>query len=259
MLTPPGLKGKQYRITGTAYPRLRRPNQRRRHVLIAIAGVLTLSVLTWGTVQLVGIFSGGKRATAASACVRAISARLPAADSVDGLTAPTGPPGPATGAARLSGGASGAASAAASGAASGTATGSASAAASGAAAPPGAAAANGITVNVYNATGKAGLAGRTAALLKQRGFTIGTIGNAPAALQNKVAGSARITGGSAGAKAMTVLRSEVAGATPATDQRKDASVDLVLGNGFTALATPAQAAQALALATGPAPSASAHC
>jgi len=242
MLTPPGLKGKQYRITGTAYPRLRRPHQRRRHVLLAVAGVLTLSVLTWGTVQLVGIFSGSRHTAAAAACIRAATTRavIPGSDSgsgsgsADGLTAPTGPPiaPPATWA-------SGAAKAAG--------------AANGVAAP------NGITVNVYNATGKAGLAGRTAALLKQRGFTIGTIGNAPAALQNKVAGSARITGGSAGAKAMTVLRSEVAGATPATDQRKDASVDLVLGNGFTALATPAQTAQALALATGPAPSASAHC
>lgn len=247
MLTPPGLKGKQYRITGTAYPRLRRPHQRRRHVLIAIAGVLTLSVLTWGTVQLVGVFGGGRRATAATACVRAISARLPDSGSADGLTAPTGAAGavPAT---RVSGAASAA-----------SASGPASGSASGAAAAPGAAAAKGITVNVYNATDKAGLAGRTAALLKQRGFTIGTIGNAPAQLQDKVAGTARITGGAAGTKAMTVLRSEVAGAVPATDQRKDASVDLVLGNGFTALATPAQAAQALAQAAGPAPSASGHC
>ncbi|QMU67011.1 LytR C-terminal domain-containing protein [Streptacidiphilus sp. P02-A3a] len=245
MLTPPGLKGKQYRITGTAYPRLRRPHQRRRHVLIAIAGVLTLSVLTWGTVQLVDVFGGGKHATAATACVRALSARLPDPGSADSLVAPPGTPGAAVGRA--------------SGAVSGPPSGSASAGASGAAAPPGAAAAKGITVNVYNATDKAGLAGRTAALLKQRGFTIGTVGNAPAQLQDKVTGTARITGGAAGTKAVTVLRSEVAGAVPATDQRKDASVDLVLGNGFTALATPDQAAQALALAAGPAPSASAHC
>jgi hypothetical protein len=232
MLTPPGLKGKQYRITGTAYPRLRRPHQRRRYVLLAIAGVLTLSVLTWGTVQLVGIFSGHRHVTA-GACVRAASARRSVPGSGDGLTAPTGPPGAAP-----------------------TARTSASAAAPGTGA---AAAPNGVTVNVYNATSKAGLAGRTAALLKQRGFTIGTIGNAPAQLQNKVAGSAQVTGGSAGVKAMTVVRSEVAGATPVTDRRKDASVDLTLGNGFTALASPAQAAQALALAAGPAPSASPHC
>jgi len=248
MLTPPGLKGKQYRITGTAYPRLRRPHQRRRHVLLAVAGVLTLSVLTWGTVQLVGIFSGSRHTAAAAACIRAATTRavIPSSDSAsssgsasgsgsaDGLTAPTGPPiaPPATWA-------SGAAKAAG--------------AANGVAAP------NGITVNVYNATGKAGLAGRTAALLKQRGFTIGTIGNAPAQLQNKVTGSAQVAGGSAGVKSMTVLRSEVAGAVPVTDKRKDASVDLILGNSFTALATPAQAAQAQALANAPAPSPSGHC
>jgi LytR cell envelope-related transcriptional attenuator len=249
MLTPPGLKGKQYRITGTAYPRLRRPHQRRRHVLIAVAGVLTLSVLTWGTVQLVGIFSGSRHVAAATACVRAASARLAVPGSGDGLAAPTGPPGAAP-AARISGAPPATGPAATSGATSGAATGTASGAAS---------APNGITVNVYNATDKAGLAGRTAALLKQRGFTIGAIGNAPAQLQNKVTGSARVTGGSAGTKAMTVLRSEVAGATPVTDGRRDASVDLVLGNGFTALATPAQAAQALALATAPSPSASGHC
>ena len=250
MLTPPGLKGKQYRITGTAYPRLRRPHQRRRHILIAVAGVLALSVLTWGTVQLVGIFSGSRHTSAAGACLRAGTAPAPA--SGDGLAFPsTAPSGSA--AASIPASSASAASSASS---------SASAAASGAASVAGAgaaAAANGITVNVYNATGHAGLAGRTAQLLKQRGFTIGTIGNAPAPLQNKVTGTAQVTGGSAGTKAMAVLRSEVAGATPVTDQRKDASVDLVIGNAFTALATPAQAAQALALATGPAPSASAHC
>jgi hypothetical protein len=243
MLTPPGLKGKQYRITGTAYPRLRRPRERRRHILIAIAGVLALSVLSWGTVELIGIFSGARHTSAAGTCVRAAEAPVPA--SGDGLLPPT---------AAASGKASGAASSKASGAAApGTATGAASV--SGAGAAVGA----GITVNVYNATNQAGLAGRTAALLKQRGFTIGTIGNAPAPLQNKVVGTAQVTGGSAGAKAMAVLRSEVTGAKPVTDQRKDATVDLVIGNAFTALATPAQAAQALALATAPSPAASAHC
>ncbi|QMU79921.1 LytR C-terminal domain-containing protein [Streptacidiphilus sp. PB12-B1b] len=239
MLTPPGLKGKQYRITGTAYPRLRRPRERRRHILIAVAGVLALSVLSWGTVQLVGIFSGARHTSAARNCVRAVGAAVPA--SGDGLVLPSAP---------------------ASGRVSGTASGTPSGRASGAAAVSGAGAAAagaGITVNVYNATNQAGLAGRTAALLRQRGFTIGTIGNAPAPLQNKVVGPAQVTGGAAGAKAMAVLRSEVTGAKPVTDQRKDATVDLVLGNAFTALATPAQAAQALALATAPSPAASAHC
>ena len=241
MFTPPGLKGKQFRITGNSFPRLRRPHQRRRHVLMAIAGVLTMSVLAWGTVQLVGIFGGGHKATAASNCVLKHNTSAAAGDSL-AMTASTAAP-----SASASGSASGAASAAPSGAA---------AAAPGAKAPlPG----TGITVNVYNATNQVGLAGRTAALLRLRGFTIGRIGNAPTALQNKVTGPAQVTGGSAGAKAMTVLGSEVTGAKPVTDLRKDASVDLVIGNRFTALATPAQAAQALAVATRPVPAASGHC
>lgn len=236
MLTPPGLKGKQYRITGTAYPRLRRPHQRRRRILLGIAGVLTLSVLAWGTVQLVGIFAGGRRVTGAGtgACVHAASG-----DAADSISAP-------------SGGASARARASASARASGGASAGAKAAAG---TGPGA----GITVNVYNATNQAGLAGRTAALLRQRGFTIGTVGNAPAPLQSKIAGPAQVTGGAAGAKAMLVLGSEVTGAKPVTDTRRDGSVDLVLGNTFTALATPAQAAQALTLATRPSPAATARC
>jgi hypothetical protein len=239
MFTPPGLKGRQFRITGNSFPRLRRPHQRRRHILLAIAGVLTLSVLSWGTVQLVGIFGGDRKATAAATCV--LRQGEAASGSGDGLALVAGPAPRASGSAsahaRTVAGASPAATAAA------------------AAALPGA----GITVNVFNATDQSGLAGRTAALLKQRGFTIGRIGNAPAPLQNKVTGPAQVTGGRAGAKAMAVLSSEVTGAKPVTDVRKDASVDLVIGNGFTALATPAQAAQALAVASKPQPVASPHC
>lgn len=57
MLTPPGMGGK-YRITGTIYPRMRRPSKRRRIVLSAAAGVVVVGLLGWGTVQLVGVFGG---------------------------------------------------------------------------------------------------------------------------------------------------------------------------------------------------------
>jgi hypothetical protein len=178
MFTPPGLKGRQFRITGNSFPRLRRPHQRRRHILLAIAGVLTLSVLSWGTVQLVGIFGGDRKATAAATCV--LRQGEAASGSGDGLALVAGPAPRASGSAsahaRTVAGASPAATAAA------------------AAALPGA----GITVNVFNATDQSGLAGRTAALLKQRGFTIGRIGNAPAPLQNKVTGPAQVTGGPPG-------------------------------------------------------------
>lgn len=241
MLTPPGLKGKQYRITGTTYPRLARPNTRRRRILQSVSGVVVLAVLGWGTVQLVDVFGGGHKKTAAAGCTRTTTAA-----------------GAAAGTAGSADKASGAASAAPSGSAPASASPVAAAFAAlvpGAVPKPAA-----VTVNVYNATNRAGLAGQTAAELKKRGFTIGKIGNAPAALENKVPGSAQVTGGKAGAAMMTLLGTEVSGSHPVTDKRNDTTVDLVLGNGFSALATPAQAAQAVALASRPTPSATAaHC
>ena len=237
MLTPPGLKGKQYRITGTTYPRLARPNTRRRRILQSVSGVVVLAVLGWGTVQLVDVFGGGHKKTAAAGCTRTTTA-AGTAGSADK--------------------ASGAASAAPSGSA--PASTSPVAAAFAALVPGAVPKPAAVTVNVYNATNRAGLAGQTAADLKKRGFTIGKIGNAPAALENKVPGSAQVTGGKAGAAMMTLLGTEVSGSHPVTDKRNDTTVDLVLGNGFSALATPAQAAQAVALASRPTPSATAaHC
>lgn len=236
MLTPPGLKGKQYRVTGTTYPRLARPNTRRRRIVQSVTGVVVLAVLGWGTFQLVDVFGGHKK-TAAAGCTRTTTA-AGTAGSADK--------------------ASGAASAAPSGSAPVSASPAVAAFAAlvpGAVPKPAA-----VTVNVYNATNRAGLAGQTAAELKKRGFTIGKIGNAPAALQNKIPGSAQVSGGKAGAAMMTLLGTEVTGSHPVTDKRNDTSVDLVLGNGFSALATPAQAAKAVALASRPSPSATAaHC
>lgn len=68
MLTPPGMGGK-YRITGAKYPRMRRPRHRRRIVLAAIAAVVALGLVGWGTVQLVDVFTaddGTKKTTTAS-------------------------------------------------------------------------------------------------------------------------------------------------------------------------------------------------
>jgi hypothetical protein len=237
MLTPPGLKGKQFRITGTAYPRLRRPSRRRRWTVFGITAVTILAVLGWGSVQLFDVFGGGKKAAAAAGCTRVSTA------SGDAANPSAKPSGKAT--AGASAGASASAAAGAGGAA--------------AAAPGGVPKPNAITVNVYNATNRTGLAGQTAAQLKLRGFLIGKVGNAPALLQNKLTGTAQVTGSSASKALMTVIVSEIAGAKPVVDARKDASVDLVIGNGFTALATPAQAAQALALATKPTTPPAPHC
>jgi hypothetical protein len=58
MLTPPGM-GRQYRITGDKYPRMRRPRGRRRLVFLAAVAVAALGLIGWGTLQLVDVFTGG--------------------------------------------------------------------------------------------------------------------------------------------------------------------------------------------------------
>lgn len=202
MLTPPGLKGKQYRVTGNSYPHLVPPNKRRRRIVGLVAAMLAMAVIGWGAVQLTDIF-GTKSGKAAAACASAsASARAEAEKAARAGAVPK----PHT-----------------------------------------------VTVNVYNATTKSGLAGRTADELKKRGFTIGKVGNAPAALDKKVKESAELMGGPAASKALTLLGSHVAGAKTVPDTRAGGSVDFVIGNAFTTLRTPAQAAQALAVATKPSP------
>ncbi|MEU6220487.1 LytR C-terminal domain-containing protein [Streptomyces sp. NPDC047022] len=64
MLTPPGMGG-QYRITGDKYPRMRRPRRRGRLVFAVIASVAAIGLIGWGTLQLIDVFTGGGKATAA--------------------------------------------------------------------------------------------------------------------------------------------------------------------------------------------------
>ncbi|MET8698433.1 LytR C-terminal domain-containing protein [Kitasatospora sp. NPDC004723] len=214
MLTPQGLKGKQYRITGNSYPRLGRPPKRSRRVLALIGAVLALALIGLGGVQLWDIFSGKGKSASAQAC---------ATPSGKPLAAPTE--------------------------AAPTAPGSATAPIDPKAVPQPAA----VTVNVYNATAKAGLAARTAEELKKRGFTIGKVGNAPAELDKKVPGTAQVIAGAAGAGASTLVGSVIAGATSTADARTDTTVDFVIGDSYNALLDETQAAAALALATKPVP------
>lgn len=223
MLTPQGLKGKQYRITGNAYPRLGRPPKKSRKVIAALAGLLALALIALGGVQLYDIFSGRDKHTSAQAC---------ASPSGKALAAPTAGATPGT------------------------------PAASGAPAAPGGdphtiPQATAVTVNIYNATTKAGLAGRTAEEFKKRGFVIGKVGNAPAELDKKVPGTAQVIAGPSGAGAGTLVGSQIAGATVTADARTDASVDFVIGDSYNALLDETQAAAALALAVKPSPTPSA--
>lgn len=58
MLTPPGMGGKKYRITGDRYPRMRRPRHRRRIALALVATACALGLAGWGTLQLIDVFGG---------------------------------------------------------------------------------------------------------------------------------------------------------------------------------------------------------
>ncbi|WP_280667281.1 MULTISPECIES: LytR C-terminal domain-containing protein [unclassified Kitasatospora] len=251
MLTPQGLKGKQFRITGTSYPRLGPPPRRGRRILMLVGSLLALSLIALGGVQLVDIFTGKAKHGTAQAC----ASHQPSGKPLAAPVAVSGSP-------AVSG--SSAASASSSTASSASTSAAPVAGASPAAAAPSlpVAAASAIpqpqtvTVNVYNATDKAGLAARTADELKKRGFTVGKVGNAPSALDKKVPGTAELVAGQAGIGAATLLGSQVTGAATMADERTDASVDFVIGDGYSALLDPNAAAAALAAALKPTPSAS---
>jgi hypothetical protein len=95
-----------------------------------------------------------------------------------------------------------------------------------------------VTVNVYNATTKGGLAKSASEQMAERGFAIGDVDNDP--LEVAVTGVAVVRHGPQGERSAQLVAANVAGATLLVDGREDASVDLVLGNQFTALATPTE-------------------
>ncbi len=112
-----------------------------------------------------------------------------------------------------------------------------------------------FTLNVYNSTQRHGLAASTAAQLKSRGFVIGQVTNDP--LKANLAISAQVRGAKSQAAEERQVAAEVPGARIQTDSRTDPSVDLVLGSGFTSLASTQQATAALQAAAAAEASASA--
>ncbi|MFB6628671.1 LytR C-terminal domain-containing protein [Streptomyces sp. NPDC056362] len=113
-----------------------------------------------------------------------------------------------------------------------------------------------ITVNVYNATARSGLAKTTADELKKRGFKIGKVGNAPVAYDKKVPGAGLLLGAPAATRgAFSVLGTQLAGATAKTDTRGTADVDLIIGTAFKTLSPKATADAALVALAKPAPTA----
>ncbi|MEU9856419.1 LytR C-terminal domain-containing protein [Streptomyces sp. NPDC047974] len=111
-----------------------------------------------------------------------------------------------------------------------------------------------VTVNVYNATPRKGLAKATADELKKRGFAIGKIGNAPAAYDKKVPGAGLLLGAPAASKgAFAVLGTQLTGATTKVDARTTADVDLIIGTAFKTLSPKATADAALVALAKPKP------
>ncbi|MFJ2216664.1 LytR C-terminal domain-containing protein [Streptomyces sp. NPDC101062] len=200
MLTPPGMGGK-YRITGSKYPRMRRPRHRRRIVLAAVAAVVALGLAGWGTLQLIDVFSGDSTKTT----------------TASGRTTPDCKPSPSptTPAKALP--------------------------------KP-----EQITVNVYNATSRGGLAKTTADELRKRGFVIGKVGNAPETYDKKVPGTGMLLGATTVSdSALTVLGTQLKGATPKADTRTTKDVDLIIGSAFKTLNVQKDADQALATLSAP--------
>ena len=112
-----------------------------------------------------------------------------------------------------------------------------------------------ITVNVLNATTRAGLAKKTADELKKRGFRIGDVGNAPEQYDKKVKGAGMLLGPAAALNtSLPVLAAQFPAAERRTDAaRAGAAVDLIIGDAFKSLATRPAADKALAALTAPEP------
>ncbi|ELS54498.1 LytR C-terminal domain-containing protein [Streptomyces viridochromogenes] len=115
----------------------------------------------------------------------------------------------------------------------------------------------GITVNVFNATTRSGLARQTADELKKRGFKIGDVGNADKKYDKKVKGTGILLGPAASLNtSLPVLATQLTAAELRTDAaRKGADVDLILGNGFKELTKKADADKALTALAEPKPTA----
>ncbi|AVV41503.1 LytR C-terminal domain-containing protein [Streptomyces sp. ID05-04B] len=224
--------GGKYRITGDKYPRMRPHRRRGRLAVVVVACGAVLGVAGWGTLQLIDVFTGGGgTATAADGC--------PKNKTKAGLAASPS----ASASAATSGG-------------TGTGTGTAAGAGAGPGAVPKPAQ---ITVNVFNATTRSGLAKTTADELKRRGFKIGEVGNAAKQYDKKVTGTGMLLGPASSLNtSLPVLATQLGTAERRTDAaRKGTAVDLIIGNGFKALTGRAEATKALAALAAPHPTAGA--
>ncbi|SDN01268.1 LytR C-terminal domain-containing protein [Actinacidiphila guanduensis] len=111
-----------------------------------------------------------------------------------------------------------------------------------------------VTIGVYNATTRGGLAKSTADQLASRGFKVAKFGNAPDPYDGKVTAAALVVAGPAGEAAAREAGTMVSGSQVKIDpHRKGSTVDVMIGNAFGKLATPAEAAQNRITAQNPPP------
>lgn len=213
MLTPPEMGG-PYRIKGNKYPRMRR-NRRRRKVLALLGAVLAVAVVGWGTLQLVDTFTGGGEEE------QAVQAGTPEDCGASETGAKSGESKkPESRPSKK---------------------------------PASLPAPARVEVNVLNATARTGLAQKTADELEKRGFKIGKVANAPAEYDKKVRGPGVLLGAPATLDGeLKVLGTQLAQAEPKAVERKGAVVDLIIGDDFSGLTTPAEAKAALKALTTPA-------
>ncbi len=105
-----------------------------------------------------------------------------------------------------------------------------------------------ITLRVLNATDTGGLAQTVATALQERGFVIGEVANDSSG--REVTGVGELRHGPRGNEAARYVRVYLPGAGDYPDTRADATVDVVVGPEFGALASAEEVAAALAPATG---------
>ncbi|MFD9394264.1 LytR C-terminal domain-containing protein [Streptomyces sp. NPDC060000] len=112
-----------------------------------------------------------------------------------------------------------------------------------------------ITVNVFNATTRSGLAKTTADELKKRGFKIGEVGNAAKQYDKKVTGAGILLGPASSLNtSLPVLATQLIAAERRTDAaRRGTAVDLIIGNQFKALTSQTASVKALTALAAPQP------
>ena len=99
--------------------------------------------------------------------------------------------------------------------------------------------ASAVTINVYNATDREGLAASVAKSLRTHGFKVSAVANDP--LGKQIAGVGEVRRGRTGAAGAALVATRLPGVKVVPDQRSDGTVDVVLGNKFTSLRAPSTA------------------